>query len=81
MPSESEECNAIQFKCLPWQASPRRGDEHAPAESKASSRFSGVYSLMGGQDFAPHTSAKWIRGSTSSTTCEHNSGQCRGATR
>jgi hypothetical protein len=34
--------------------------------------LSGVYSFMGGQDFAPHTSAKWIRGSKTSTTYSSN---------
>jgi hypothetical protein len=29
-----------------------------PAAFKPSSKLSGVYSFMGGQDFAPHTSAK-----------------------
>jgi len=33
-----------------------------------SSNVSVLYSLMGGQDLAPHTKAKWMRGSTGTTT-------------
>lgn len=36
-----------------------------------SSNVSVLYSLMGGQDLAPHTKAKWMRGSTGTTIYTH----------
>ena len=40
----------------------------AAAASRPSSRASAVYTLMGGHDLAPHTRAKWMRGSSGITT-------------
>ncbi len=49
-------------------AGPALSQKAAAAASRPSSRASAVYTLMGGQDLAPHTSAQWMRGSSGVTT-------------
>lgn len=55
---------------LPARSTCTEPSQNADAAAcSPSSRLSGVYTRIGGQDLAPHTSAKWMRGSSGEMAC------------